>query len=311
MTKRAVCIGINDYPGTNNDLNGCVNDCNDWANLLQNDFSFGSVIKLTDSQATKDRIVSALDDLVSKSKAGDVAVLTYSGHGTWVYDQGERDESDNRDEAICAFDGNVIDDTLRGVIQQIDPDARLTIVSDSCHSGTVTRAMLARSRARGGAEKYAPKPRYMPPEADVDAARSAVIPIRQRFLYPETGMAEVLLTGCNATEYSYDAYINGRYNGAMTATAIRLIKQDPGQTYRQFHAKMRHELPSNRYPQSPQLEGVDNRKDVPIFSSAQEQPSPGNDSSTFGDPALVDAINDLLEHLSHFGDLWRARQMRP
>jgi len=31
MAKKALCIGINDYPGTQNDLSGCVNDANDWA----------------------------------------------------------------------------------------------------------------------------------------------------------------------------------------------------------------------------------------------------------------------------------------
>ena len=31
MTKFALCIGINDYPGTDSDLAGCVNDANDWA----------------------------------------------------------------------------------------------------------------------------------------------------------------------------------------------------------------------------------------------------------------------------------------
>ena len=34
MTKKALCIGINDYPGTQNDLNGCVNDARDWAAAL-------------------------------------------------------------------------------------------------------------------------------------------------------------------------------------------------------------------------------------------------------------------------------------
>ena len=32
--KKAVCIGINNYPGIFNDLKGCVNDANDWADLL-------------------------------------------------------------------------------------------------------------------------------------------------------------------------------------------------------------------------------------------------------------------------------------
>ena len=30
MAKRALCIGINDYPGTGSDLAGCVNDAHDW-----------------------------------------------------------------------------------------------------------------------------------------------------------------------------------------------------------------------------------------------------------------------------------------
>ena len=30
MANRALCVGINDYPGTNMDLAGCVNDAKDW-----------------------------------------------------------------------------------------------------------------------------------------------------------------------------------------------------------------------------------------------------------------------------------------
>lgn len=30
MARRALCTGINDYPGTDSDLAGCVNDAADW-----------------------------------------------------------------------------------------------------------------------------------------------------------------------------------------------------------------------------------------------------------------------------------------
>ncbi len=269
MEKRAVCIGINDYPGTFNDLNGCVNDANDWADLLRNEFSFAeeNVKLLLDGEATKSNILSALGDLVTGAKPEDVVVFTYSGHGTWVYDQGERDESDNRDEAICAHDENVLDDELREIIRRIDPEAHLTVISDSCHSGSVTRAMLARAHDQDeAAAENAPKPRFMPPVADTDALMCELIPIRRRVLYPESGMPEVLLTGCNATEYSYDAFIGGRYNGAMTAMAIRLIKSDPSGGYRDFFKELRKILPTTRYPQSPQLEGSDANKDRPLFT---------------------------------------------
>jgi len=265
--RKAVCVGINDYPGTYNDLNGCVNDANDWAKLLREQFGFGNNIKLlTDANATRKSILAALEDMVTGAKRGDVIAFTYSGHGTWVYDQGERDESDNRDEAICAHDGNILDDELREVISQIDREAHLTVVSDSCHSGTICRAMLKATYDRDRkAAKNALKPRYMPPIEEVDAALSDLIPIRRRMLYPESDMPEILLTGCNSTEYSYDAYVGGRYNGVMTATAIRLIEADPAQTYLQLHKKIRTLLPSPRYAQAPQLEGSGANKRRALF----------------------------------------------
>jgi hypothetical protein len=127
--------------------------------------------------------------------------------------------------------------------------------------------MLQRAhRLDSEAAASAPKPRYMPPLDDIDALRTVLVPIRRRFLYPESDMQEVLITGCNATEYSYDANIDGRYNGAMTAMALRVIRSEPGQTYREFHRKLRELLPSTRYPQSPQLEGSDANKDRPLFT---------------------------------------------
>ena len=268
MAKRAVCVGINDYPGTFNDLGGCVNDANDWADLLKNDFQFTKDVQvITDSAATKKMILQALGDLITKAKSGDILVFTYSGHGTWVPDQGEPDECDNRDEAICAYDENIIDDDIRAVIRQMKPEIRLTFISDSCHSGGVTRAMLKRARTIDTeSADTAPRPRYMPPENDLGALRTEMIPVRKRFIYPESDMQEILISGCNSTEYSYDAVIGGRRNGAMTALAIRVIRNNPSATYREFHRALRELLPSTRYPQSPQLEGLDSNKDRPLFT---------------------------------------------
>ena len=35
MAKTALCIGINNYPGTHMDLRGCVNDAEDWSRELE------------------------------------------------------------------------------------------------------------------------------------------------------------------------------------------------------------------------------------------------------------------------------------
>jgi metacaspase-1 len=270
MAKKAVCIGINDYPGTYNDLSGCVNDADDWATLFKADYGFDSVTQLKDSQATMSAMKAALEGLVTGAGADDVIVFTYSGHGTWVPDGAEDpDEMDNRDEALCAYDGLVLDDEIRGIIAKLTPGARLTVISDSCFSGGVTRAALRRGNeavARGLMPSEAPKPRYMPPEDDTLALQSLRLPVRRRIFYPESGMSEILITGCNALEYSYDAHINGRWNGAMSAHALQIIRTDTGMSYLDFHKQLRRFLPSSQYNQRPQLEGPSTMKSRPLFS---------------------------------------------
>jgi hypothetical protein len=65
MKTKALCVGINDYPYEGNDLNGCVNDAHAWAALLVEHFSFArdNVRILTDSQATKEKMVAGVRDL--------------------------------------------------------------------------------------------------------------------------------------------------------------------------------------------------------------------------------------------------------
>ena len=253
--KKAICIGINDYPGSMNDLQGCVNDANDWCALLQG-FGFDVSVMLN-AQATRNNVKAALDGLVTAANAGDVVVFTYSGHGTQVMDV-SGDESDAYDEALYAYDGSVVDDDLRTIINKINPQATLVIISDSCFSGTVTR--LAAVDA---------KPRFVAPKG-LPARRT----VRRRFLLPESGMPELLISGCTDKEYSYDADINGRYNGAMSAMALRVISQSPNVTYAEFYAGLRKLLPSSNYPQTPQLEGMDAHKNTLLFEPFTVSPEP-------------------------------------
>lgn len=253
--KRAVCIGINNYPGIFNDLKGCVNDARDWSAYLKSiGFETGLLL---DAQATKKNVRAALRGLINVTEAGDVAVFTYSGHGTQVVDS-SRDENDCYDEAICLYDGNVIDDELRVILDGLHPLATLVVISDSCFSGSVTRL---------GGERGVP--RFVPP-----AVPTAGMSSNRSFLLPEADMPEILITGCSDSEYSYDAEFDGRPNGAMTALALRVIQQNPNATYREFHAGLRALLPSNDYPQSPQLEGSDANKDRRLFEPLTVEPAP-------------------------------------
>jgi len=95
--KRSLHIGINDYPGTGSDLSGCVNDANDWEKAL-NQRGFQTV-SLLDAAAKKSDMVKAISKIITDTGKNDIAVITYSGHGTWV-----PDEADGRDEALCPYD---------------------------------------------------------------------------------------------------------------------------------------------------------------------------------------------------------------
>ena len=96
QNKRALCIGINNYPGVDSDLSGCVADAVDWSDLLK---SKGFVTKtILDKQATGETIVSNLKHLVTQAIPGDTLVIQYSGHGTQVPDV-SGDEPDRMDEA--------------------------------------------------------------------------------------------------------------------------------------------------------------------------------------------------------------------
>jgi len=219
--KKAICIAINDYPGTGNDLKGCVNDARNWANLLKKVFNFHILKMLLDSGAKKSLVVKALKELVSGAVAGDELVITYSGHGTQRPDY-NRDEADGRDEAWCLYDGNLIDDEIQKIIAKVPQGVKLTVISDSCHSGTVTRAFMGAM----GSEEYL-KARYMPPEDDVDAFALAELPLGKEIFSPRSEMQEVLISGCKSTEYSYDARINGWATGAFSYYAIDIIKKNP------------------------------------------------------------------------------------
>ena len=80
-------------------------------------------------------------------------------------------------------------------------------------------------------------------------------------------LPEVLITGCRDTQTSADAFINGRYNGALTFALVDAIRKTKGRlTYRQFHDRAAAVLKARKFEQVPQLEGRTSRFDAPLFS---------------------------------------------
>jgi len=264
MAKKALCIGINDYPGTQNDLSGCVNDANDWAAVLQG--RGFSVTSLLDAQATKAKMVAGMQGLIGGAKSGESVVITYSGHGTFVPDT-SGDEPDGRDEALCPYDidqGNVlIDDEIQQLFAQRAAGVKVVLLSDSCHSGSVIRW------APPDPDSTAPRPRFLPPAAWLPADKlprdaSGAVPTHMGGaakpfawlggLFLAGG--DLLMAGCRDQEYSYDARFGNRPNGAFTYYALKTLKSLAAKaTYAHWYTEIRKYLPGASYPQTPQIFG--------------------------------------------------------
>jgi metacaspase-1 len=280
MAKKAFCVGINDYPYEENDLNGCVNDARAWADLLVSHFDFpkSDVKLITDSEATKANMIAGLKTLLKGAKAGDVLVFTNSSHGSYIADK-SGDEPNKFDEVMCPYDidENALgDDELRELFTDLPSEVRLTVISDSCFSGTVTRAVVGPHLPGRRRQDLTPddrrvrflspglfgKPIVSRPFLEEQKAR-----LRLLEKYPESKMKEVLLSGCTDREYSYDAHIDGVYHGAMTYYALRAIQEAQYQiTYKQLHTRLNALLESTDYLQHPRLEGKRQNKNRQIFT---------------------------------------------
>ncbi len=267
MAKKALCVGINDYPYDGSDLNGCVNDARAWARVLKEIYGFDDIAMLLDAEATKARMMAGLKTLLARARAGDVLVFTNSSHGSYKVDT-DGDES-RYDECLCPYDvadNDIVDDELRELFENLPPDVHLAVILDNCHSGTATRASVAASGA-GFRTPDDRRVRFLNP-----ALRGGKVlenPWRadanRPTKHPESAMKEVLLSGCSDKEYSYDANIEGTYHGAMTFYAIKAIRESPDLlTYNRLHKRIISLIED--YPQNPQLEGSNANKRRRIFA---------------------------------------------
>ena len=247
--KKAICFGINNYPGTANDLNGCANDALDWTQLLvSKEFIVETYL---DSTVTIGSFKRHLKGLVDEAVAGDIIAVTYSGHGTQIMDY-NNDEGDSYDEALYLYDGALADDDIRLILDGLKSGVQCFVAFDSCFSGTGTRKVRSDSTTI---------PRYYKTD---DIPFGTVKKEKKGILIPE-----IYISGCSDLEYSYDAFINGRYNGAYTYYAIKAFKEGVA-TYKDWIDKIHIYLPSTSYKQTPQLECID--ENTPVFDNVAIPP---------------------------------------
>jgi hypothetical protein len=227
----SIHIGLNTvdpahYGGWDGRLKACEFDAKDMAAIAE-DKGFETQTLLTKqgtAKAVKDAIARAAGEL----KEGDILFLTYSGHGGQVPDRNGGDEPDRQDETWVLFDRQLVDDELFALWGRFKRGVRIFVLSDSCHSGSVTRdlfnAVTPHIVERGMIDDEEPRTKDMPPEVQDETYT------RNSELYDgiqrdheagdkvQVGATVLLISGCQDNQLSLD----GSRNGLFTQTLLRV-----------------------------------------------------------------------------------------
>lgn len=276
--KRAVLVGINDYTASSfpapdtaplpdrdwEDLQGAVTDVGILRDLLISRYGFepANIITLTDRQATGAAILDALDqNLLRPSKKDDIAFFYYSGHGSQVANS-LSDEPDCLDESLVPADSraggaDIRDKDLRRIFNGIiDRGARITVVLDSCHSGSGARGFDAGLR-----------PRCVRPDLRDVADGSDPGPSPE-----DRGL--LLFAAAQDFDLAYETRDPaGNVHGAFSWALENALKDaGPGEaaidTFLRAHARLRLDMPS----QEPMIAGNAEARLTPFLLARGERP---------------------------------------
>ena len=151
--RRALLVGINDYPNPADRLHGCVNDVFLFSAVLQEcAFEADDIRIVLNDRATAVGILERLHWLLDDVAPGDELVFYYSGHGAQLPTYGEGDQIDRMDETLVPWDFDwspetcVTDDQIFDFYSQLPYDTKLLMMFDCCHSGGVHRDGVATIR---------------------------------------------------------------------------------------------------------------------------------------------------------------------
>jgi metacaspase-1 len=263
-------IGLNTvdpaaYAGWDGPLSACEFDAKDMAALAKSRGMTPTV--LLTKKATRAATLAAMRSAAKALKAGDMFLLTFSGHGGQVPDT-NGDEPDRKDETWCLFDGQLIDDELYFELSRFGAGVRVLVLSDSCHSGTVTRELPPPPPPPGQRARLMPdsvaRRVYAQHQAFYDQLQTDVAAAASKaFVDPDAALAVVgaaaqatalvgkfkpaviLVSGCQDNQTSLD----GDHNGAFTEQLLKVWNHGRFDgSYATLHAQVRAGMPASQSP---------------------------------------------------------------
>lgn len=221
----SIHVGVNAvdpaHYGTDAPLRGCENDARDMQSIAAA-MGYQTQIFLT-RDATAGRLLEAVAALRRKLNAGDTMLLTLACHGAQLPDT-TGDEEDGRDETWCLYDRMIIDDEVYAAFSGFRPGVRIFVLSDSCHSGTSVRMLLA-AKTSGDLETLNLSPqiyfRCIEPFLDRSVFDAHLPEYRRIKASVQAGARErsgpdvALISGCQDNQTSGDLPTNGLFTSHL------------------------------------------------------------------------------------------------
>ena len=253
----SVHVGLNNvdpahYNGWDGRLQACEFDAKDMKKIAD-EKGFDSTILLS-KEATAERVSNAIERAAEELEQGDIFFLTYSGHGGQMPDT-NGDEQDATDETWVLYDRQLVDDELYALWAKFAPGLRVFVVSDSCHSGSVTRdlfdALVPAIVDKGMVDD--PKPRTKDLPRDVQEATYRAHEALYRKIQGshensekvDVGASVLLISGCQDNQLSLD----GDRNGLFTQTLLGVWEEGRwAGSYRKFWKAISAKMPPTQSP---------------------------------------------------------------
>lgn len=264
--RRAVCIGINDYPGGGS-LNGAVADAKAWAELLAGRFGCTEVQVLIDRAATAAGIRQGMATLLEGVEPGDSLVLTLAGHGSMASGRGATE--DDVEPVFCPFDLQAHRVPLREILalgQQLPARAHLSVVLDASFAVTITRAAVTEDEVAVAPGSDVRRRSLFP--AAFRARMSAYeVPDEAAFERPPR---TILLTAAGVRECAHEAFFRRAYRGALSWHATEYLRTSPpGARWRDLMGQLAMRLPNVNFVQKPRLLASTKDQAQPVFFASR------------------------------------------
>lgn len=217
----ALVVGIDIYPYEVS-LDGAVKDAKDVETALRGS-DVDEMATFFNDQARKDDIRAAWKAFVGKAAARDTIIFTYAGHGAQMPELIPGDEEDGLDEflQLPGFDRSraaeteheiIVDNELNAWFSEAEAKGiQVLFVSDSCHSGGMSRSFSGKTRLAKPVKVKLPMP---PSEEAVSGAK-----IKEAQFRTTTVLAASL-----ESQPSPEVIIGGEARGALSWSFARAVE---------------------------------------------------------------------------------------